>query len=62
MISDVPAKDTVALNKPEQINGTTLTTIKPIAPINTIRFNTFSKYSVVGLPGLIPGMKPPCLF
>ena len=32
------------------------------APIKIIEFKILVKYSLVGLPGLIPGTKPPCFF
>ena len=49
-------------NAPEKKIGSTQTIHIPIAPIKMILFSTVVRYSVVGLPGRIPGMNPPCLF
>ena len=40
--------------------GTRAKNARNIAPKSVILFDTFLRYSVVGLPGRIPGMKPPC--
>ena len=62
MMSDVPLKDTSAPNAPEKKIGSAHTITIPIAPRKIMLLSTVVKYSVVGLPGRIPGMKPPCFF
>ena len=56
----------VALNTEDEVCKTVLNSIagtsamnaKNTAPNNVILFLTFFKYYAVGLPGLIPGIKP----
>ena len=60
MINEVPPNDTLASNTPEKTSGIVATIKSPTAPINTMLLSNFVKYSSVGLPGLIPGINPPC--
>ena len=60
--SEVPPKlKSSAVNCPI-IVGITAITARNIAPTYAILVITFVRYSAVGLPGLIPGIKPPLFF
>ena len=59
---EVPPKDTCASNHPEKKIGIIATILKPSAPMKITLLRILFKYSVVGLPGLIPGIKPPDFF
>ena len=60
MISEGPPYETDALNTPLNMNGMIATIQSPAAPMKIMYLSISLKYSVVGVPGLIPGMKPPC--
>ncbi len=57
---EVPPKETSAPNTPLKKIGIVATMINPTAPMKTMLFKIVFKYSVVGLPGRIPGTNPPC--
>ena len=62
IIMDVPPKETLALNTPSKKIGINAMVESETAPMKTILLSILDRYSLVGLPGLIPGTKPPCFF
>lgn len=59
MITEEPPKDICSPKTFDAIAGTTVSKASAIDPMKVIFVETLARKSLVGLPGLIPGTKPP---
>ena len=59
MITDDPPNDISSPKSLLAIAGTIVSRAKQIEPIKVILVDTVARKSLVGLPGLMPGTKPP---